>query len=38
MKRFHVHLGVEDLAASIRFYSGLFGQALRSRRAITPSG
>jgi len=27
MKRFHVHLGVEDLAASIRFYSGLFGQA-----------
>ena len=27
MKRFHVHLGVLDLAASIRFYSGLFGQA-----------
>jgi catechol 2,3-dioxygenase-like lactoylglutathione lyase family enzyme len=26
MKRFHVHLGVDDLAASIRFYSGLFGQ------------
>ena len=25
MKRFHVHLGVPDLAASIRFYSGLFG-------------
>ena len=27
MKRFHVHLGVPDLAASIRFYSGLFGMA-----------
>lgn len=25
MKRFHVHLGVPDLAASIRFYSGMFG-------------
>ena len=25
MKRFHVHLGVPDLAASIRFYSSLFG-------------
>ena len=25
MKRFHVHLGVPDLAASIRFYSELFG-------------
>ena len=25
MKRFHVHLGVEDLEQSIRFYSGLFG-------------
>ncbi len=25
MKRFHVHLGVSDLAASIRFYSELFG-------------
>jgi len=27
MKRFHVHLGVPDLPASIRFYSGLFGMA-----------
>lgn len=27
MKRFHVHLAVEDLAASIAFYSRLFGQA-----------
>jgi catechol 2,3-dioxygenase-like lactoylglutathione lyase family enzyme len=25
MKRFHVHVGVENLDASIRFYSGLFG-------------
>jgi catechol 2,3-dioxygenase-like lactoylglutathione lyase family enzyme len=25
MRRFHVHLGVRDLAASIRFYSHLFG-------------
>ena len=25
MKRFHVHLGVDDLAQSIRFYTGLFG-------------
>ena len=24
MKRFHVHVGVEDLAASIRFYSTVF--------------
>jgi catechol 2,3-dioxygenase-like lactoylglutathione lyase family enzyme len=27
MKRFHVHLGVPDLTASIRFYSDLFGMA-----------
>jgi catechol 2,3-dioxygenase-like lactoylglutathione lyase family enzyme len=27
MKRFHVHLGVPDLPASIRFYSDLFGMA-----------
>lgn len=25
MKRFHVHVGVSDLDASIAFYSGLFG-------------
>src|SRR5512141_1003456 len=27
MKRFHVHLSVPDLAASVRFYSALFGAA-----------
>lgn len=27
MKRFHVHVGVADLQASIGFYSGLFGAA-----------
>lgn len=26
MKRFHVHVGVEDIGPSIAFYSGLFGQ------------
>lgn len=26
MKRFHVHLSVQDLAASLRFYTQLFGQ------------
>ncbi|HEU5483188.1 MAG TPA: glyoxalase/bleomycin resistance/dioxygenase family protein, partial [Sphingomicrobium sp.] len=25
MKRLHVHVGVDDLANSIRFYSTLFG-------------
>jgi catechol 2,3-dioxygenase-like lactoylglutathione lyase family enzyme len=25
MKRFHVHVAVDDLAVSIRFYSGVFG-------------
>lgn len=27
MKRFHVHVGVADIRASIAFYSGLFGAA-----------
>ena len=27
MKRFHVHVGVDNVDASIAFYSGLFGQA-----------
>jgi hypothetical protein len=26
MKRFHIHVAVEDLAANIGFYSGVFGQ------------
>jgi catechol 2,3-dioxygenase-like lactoylglutathione lyase family enzyme len=26
MKRFHVHVAVDDLAASVTFYSNLFGQ------------
>lgn len=26
MKRFHLHMGVEDLESSIAFYTGLFGQ------------
>lgn len=26
MKRFHVHVGVEDLDANVRFYSTVFGQ------------
>src|SRR6185295_12863503 len=27
MKRFHVHVAVDDLAANIRFYSTVFGQS-----------
>lgn len=27
MKRFHIHIGVEDLAKSVQFYSTLFGHA-----------
>lgn len=26
MKRFHIHVGVEDLKSSVQFYSTLFGQ------------
>ena len=33
MKRFHVHVGVADLDASIRFYSGLFGADHAVRKA-----
>jgi catechol 2,3-dioxygenase-like lactoylglutathione lyase family enzyme len=32
MKRFHVHVGVENLDASIRFYSSLFGTAPTVRK------
>lgn len=27
MKRFHIHMGVQDLKKSVQFYSTLFGQA-----------
>jgi len=33
MKRFHVHVGVEDLQRSIPFYSGLFGAEPTVRKA-----
>lgn len=33
MKRFHVHVGVADLEAGIRFYSGLFGAEPAVRKA-----
>jgi len=32
MKRFHVHIGVRDLDANIRFYSNLFGVAPSVRK------
>ena len=38
MKRFHVHLGVPDLPASIRFYSNLFGTAPNVQSPTTQSG
>ena len=34
MKRFHVHVAVPDLAASIRFYSTLFGSEPTVRNHI----
>jgi catechol 2,3-dioxygenase-like lactoylglutathione lyase family enzyme len=33
MKRFHVHVGVEDLDRSIAFYSGLFGAEPTMRKS-----
>jgi len=33
MKRFHVHIGVADLDANIRFYSNLFGSQPSVRKA-----
>lgn len=38
MKRFHVHLHVNDLAANIAFYSRLFGAAPPAWRPTTPNG
>lgn len=32
MKRFHVHVSVEDLDANVRFYSSVFGQAPSVRK------
>ncbi|MCL4461437.1 MAG: glyoxalase/bleomycin resistance/dioxygenase family protein [Nitrospirae bacterium] len=32
MKRFHLHLSVDDLEENIRFYSGLFGQTPTVRK------
>ena len=32
MKRFHVHIAVNDLEATIRFYSGVFGMAPTVRK------
>lgn len=33
MKRFHIHVGVEDLARSVQFYSTLFGQEPAKRKS-----
>lgn len=38
MKRFHVHIHVEDLQASINFYQRLFAGAADPIEATTPSG
>ena len=38
MKRFHVHIAVEKLDDSIRFYSSLFGVARPWCSPITPNG
>ena len=39
MKRFHVHVAVDDLPRSIGFYSALFAALSRpSSRPITPNG
>jgi catechol 2,3-dioxygenase-like lactoylglutathione lyase family enzyme len=32
MKRFHIHVGVKDLEASVRFYSTLFGAPPSKRK------
>ena len=33
MKRLHIHIGVDDIDASVRFYSTLFGAAPTEQRA-----
>jgi predicted enzyme related to lactoylglutathione lyase len=38
MKRFHVHVAVDDLGHSVSFYSSLFGAALACSSPTTRSG
>ena len=38
MKRLHVHVSVENIADSIRFYSGMFGADRPWESRITPNG
>jgi predicted enzyme related to lactoylglutathione lyase len=38
MKRMHIHVAVEKLEASVRFYSTLFGAGPRCSRRTTPNG
>lgn len=38
MKRFHIHVGVEQLDESIRFYSALFGAKPVKRKRIMLNG
>ena len=38
MKRMHVHVAVDDVAQSVRFYSVLFAAEPTVVRATTPNG
>ena len=38
MKRFHVHVSVDDLDANVKFYSTVFGVPLRSSSPTMRSG
>ncbi|WP_276321931.1 hypothetical protein [Nitrosococcus wardiae] len=43
MKRLHIHVSVDDLSPSIRFYSALFGrkptkQKSESKKVTMPNG
>jgi hypothetical protein len=38
MKRFHVHVAVRDLTASVRFYSALFDAAPSMLRPSSAAG
>ena len=36
MKRFHIHIGVDNLDEAIRFYSGLFGaEPVKAKSTVT---